>query len=143
MNRVRPCWRLLACLGLAVSGCTQLLPEDAVKVFPVTGTLSFNGDPMKHAVITFYAKDSKLTALGTANEQGDYDLTTYLTNDGAAEGDYTVTIYWPDENFKPPAGDPDPPLPPDRLKQEYNNAKQPKLTAKVLDEPNSIDFKLP
>ncbi len=74
---------------------------------------------MNGAVITFHAKNPRLKATATAAESGEYVLTTYYTHDGAPADDYLVTIHWPQENMRPTPGDPDPPLPPDRLGRIY------------------------
>ena len=111
-------------------------------MFAVSGTLTHQNKPMSGAVITFHPTNGKLTAQGTANADGKYSLTTYLANDGASAGDYAVTVYWPEEKAKP-TDDPDPPLPPDRLKEAYANVKTTKLKATVREQPNTIDFPLP
>jgi hypothetical protein len=140
-------WRgLLACagLGLVFAGCSApALPEGAVPVFPVTGVLTYQGKPMSGAVITFHSRNPRLTANATANESGQYTLTTYLSQDGAAPDDYVVTIHWPQKNKKPNAHDPDPPLTPDRLGRVYADPGTTKLRAKVREQPNTIDFTLP
>lgn len=143
MNRVDVRFGFLLCLALPLVGCSDVRPKDAVPVFPVSGTLTHLGQPMSGAVIAFHPAKSKWTAQSTADADGKYSLTTYLTNDGAAAGEYVVTIHWPAENVKTATDDPDPPLPPDRLKDAYTNAKTTKLRATVREEPNTIDFKLP
>lgn len=137
-------WLAALCLSMSLLGCSQdLRPKNSVPVFSVTGALTYDGQPMNGAVITFHPAHSKLTAQGVADSSGKYSLTTYLTNDGAAAGDYVVTIHWPTENVKAQADDSDPPLAPDRLKDAYTNAKTTKLQATVREKPNTIDFKLP
>ncbi|WP_010585067.1 hypothetical protein [Schlesneria paludicola] len=132
-------------VALAAAGCAKpAQPKDAVPVFPVTGNLVYEGESMIGAVITFHSNERQLTAQGIADELGVYSLTTYLSNDGAAAGDYVVTIHWPSTpQAAPSAADPDPPLPPDRLKSTYTNGKSSKLRATVNKCPNSIDFELP
>lgn len=68
---------------------------DAVPVYPVRGTVTFDGQPMQGAIVTFHGADSRPTAQGIADDSGRFSLTTYLADDGAAAGDYAVTIYWP------------------------------------------------
>ncbi len=127
---------------MVLAGCSDLRPKGALPVFPVSGLVSYEGKPMAGAIVTFYRRDSKMTAQGIADEEGMYFLTTYLTEDGAAAGDYAVTIYWPAESSHAP-DDPDPPLAPDRLQQVYAVAKTTTLRATVQAEDNSIDFILP
>jgi hypothetical protein len=138
-------WRgIVACASLVLGGCsTAAVPKDAVPVFPVRGALTYQQRPMNGAVITFHAKDPRLTARATAAESGEYALTTYYASDGAAPEEYVVTIHWPQENSRPTPGDPDPPLPPDRLKRAYADVGTTKLRATVRAQPNTINFTLP
>jgi hypothetical protein len=133
---------VLGALSLSHAGCSDLRPKDARPVFAVNGTLTLQNKPMNGALITFHSASSQLTAQGSADANGKYSLTTYLSDDGAPEGEYVVTIYWPEENAKP-TDDPDPPLPPDRLKEAYAHPKTTKLKATVRNQPNTIDFPLP
>ena len=143
MNRLKRVLLAVTCLSSLLGGCSSQLPKGAVPVFAVSGTLTHQSKPMNGAIITFYPAQSQLTAQATADALGKYSLTTYLSNDGAAAGEYSVTIHWPVENFTTTVGDPDPPLPPDRLGDEYANAKAPKLKATVRKQPNTINFTLP
>lgn len=125
------------------------LPEGAKKVFVVRGELKFQGAPMDGAVVTFYtdpptAGTSSLSPTGTADESGKYALTTYLKDDGAPEGNYRVTIYWPMKTGGNAAKkEIDEPLPPDRLQYAYSHPKTTTLKAKVESKENTINFPLP
>lgn len=135
--------RTVFSLLLLLGGCSgNMMPADRQPVFPVTGKLTYQGIPMKGAVITFHEPSQRKTAQGVADDQGAYWLTTYLTGDGAAAGDYVVTIHWPDEKFKAPANDPDPALAPDVLRNVYTSAKTSTLKATVQQQPTTIDFPL-
>jgi len=130
---------------VSIVGCTKPVQlKDAVPVFPVSGVLQYQGQPMSGAIITFYMIDEQLTAQGIADDDGAYSLTTYITNDGAPDGDYNVTIYWPSVPAQEPTeSNPDPALAPDRLKAEFASVKTSRLTATVESESNTIDFDLP
>lgn len=139
--------------GLAAGCGSSNLPDNALQVFKVKGTLTFKGVPLKGAIITFHpaspTTDSKSKGpipTATADENGAYSLHTYLADDGAPAGEYTVTIYWPEEfKGKLPKGVPedDKPLGPDRLKKAYSDAQTSKLKANVEKKDNTIDFTLP
>jgi hypothetical protein len=122
-------------------------------VFKVHGRVTFENRPMAKAVITFHAADPgdrSTPAHATADEDGRYVLHTYRADDGAPEGDYVVTIYWPAPRPKgaassvTPDADEGGQLPTvDRLKNRYSNASTSKLRARVEPRDNEIDFHLP
>jgi hypothetical protein len=131
-------------------GCGGInLPEGAKKVFVVRGELKYQGKPMDGAVVTFYCDPpatgtSSLSPTATADETGKYALTTYLKDDGAPEGHYRVTIYWPMKTTGNAAkNDIDAPLPPDRLQYVYAQSQTTPLKAKVEAKENTIGFQLP
>ena len=63
-----------------------------VPVFPVTGKLEYAGSPLSNAVISFAPLDGQPVATGRTNSNGEYALTTYDFEDGAAEGKYKVIV---------------------------------------------------
>ncbi len=128
---------------VSLAGCGSSLPEGALPVFPVTGALTYEGQPMSGAIITFHRAKPALTARAVADASGKYVLTTYLADDGAPAGEYVVTLYWPSDKPAAQTNDPDPPLPPDRLNQVHANPATSKLRGTIREEPNTVDFKLP
>lgn len=69
------------------------------KVYPVKGKILVNGQPAKACQITFHRTTPgdpafPATPNGLTNENGEFQLTSYVANDGAAEGEYIVTIEW-------------------------------------------------
>ncbi|MDY3552735.1 hypothetical protein R5W24_001823 [Gemmata sp. JC717] len=141
-------------VGLAAGCGRSNLPDHAVPVFKVGGTLTHKGAPMGKAIVTFHpaapapgdVKTKPPVATATADEQGRYVLSTYNAGDGAPEGPYTVTVYWPQDvkkKAKASLPEDDEPLGPDRLKKQYADPKTSKLTATVGKSENTIDFNLP
>jgi hypothetical protein len=65
---------------------------------PVAGKAFFEGVPIPGAQVTLVnAKGSKgVTAVGVVAADGSFQLSTYRGNDGAAAGDYHVTVVWRD-----------------------------------------------
>ena len=66
-----------------------------MQVYPVSGVIKFNGEPMKGGgSIAFLPKESRPGKMpgGTILEDGTYKLTTYEPNDGALPGEYRVAI---------------------------------------------------
>ncbi len=84
-------WAALVCL--AISGCgggsTYKPPSE---VYPVSGTVTYNGQPVAGATVTFFAAEAQRTAAGMTNDQGVYRLTTFTSNDGAVVGKQSVTV---------------------------------------------------
>jgi hypothetical protein len=60
---------------------------------PVSGSVTFQGKPLAGANITFLstASDGK-SASGKTDDNGNYQLSSYATHDGAIPGDYIVTV---------------------------------------------------
>jgi hypothetical protein len=67
------------------------------KVYPVKGKILVNGKPANECKIylnrTFDDKNPVMPT-GLTNESGEFQITSYDTNDGAPEGKYVVTIEW-------------------------------------------------
>jgi len=85
-------------LGLAViaaalaSGCDKGGAQRP-KTFPVTGTVTLDGQPVGGASVTFAPSGGKGTpAIGTADASGKYALKSFGTQQGAQPGQYAVGI---------------------------------------------------
>ncbi len=78
-----------------------------------------------------------------ADDQGNYQLSTYHLNDGSPEGEFVITIYWPDKRqLKADILEEEQDLP-DLLRGQYSNARISKLRATVNPtEDNEISFAL-
>jgi hypothetical protein len=79
-----------ASLGLLAFGCgdgSGLEPR-----FPVSGKLTYKGEPVKNAVINFVPVGGGRGATGKVEEGGTYTLTTHDPDDGALPGKYKVTV---------------------------------------------------
>lgn len=79
---------------LAAVGCNK---SDRVPVHPVEGQLTWNGQPLANAFIVLHpqnaAADSKvLPARAQTDAEGKFQVTTYDQADGAAIGEYKVTV---------------------------------------------------
>lgn len=91
--RFRPAHVSLAAAWLASSlmlvGCGSSGPEMA----PVSGTVSYNGEPLKKGMIAFVSSDpARQNATAMIGPDGSYTLQTIEPGDGAQVGDYTVTV---------------------------------------------------
>jgi hypothetical protein len=108
----------------ALAGCGDEQPlQNRKPVFPTAGQFLVNGAPAEGAMITFHPQNSTgpgraIPSQARADAEGKFALTTYAREDGAPEGEYIVTVYWP--AARPPAAehdedDSESTLPPDRL----------------------------
>lgn len=81
-------------LGCAVllSGCGSKQPPPPAKVYPVSGKVTYKGEPLVGADLTFFNEESNRSAFGRTNDRGEYKLTTFSPNDGAVPGKHLVTI---------------------------------------------------
>lgn len=151
---------LVACatFALAAAGCGSDPAEaDRPQRFPVTGTVTYQNQPLAGAQVTFnpQAPDGK-AAFGRTDDNGVYELTTFEAGDGAVAGKYTVTIQkyetpeitgteGSEEEYVPPeATNAPPPEPPKNLApQKYSNVRTSDLQADVSQGgDNTHDFTL-
>jgi hypothetical protein len=112
---------------IAAAGCNRA-DSDMKPVYPVEGSLFVKGKPAKGAAVTFHplpldsVRGTTLTPRATVSDDGSFRLATYNTDDGAPEGEYAVTIYWPGKRGGNANQDADPlDLPPDQLGLRYTD----------------------
>lgn len=91
--------RLLFCVAVAgllvTGGCGG---SNRPQLAPVSGKILNGGEPVEGAQVTFYPTfDAPRNAIGTTNAEGEFQLTTFDTNDGAMPGEYIVTVYKPEQ----------------------------------------------
>jgi hypothetical protein len=114
----------VALLAVGALGCTQ---SDTV---PVTGVLTFKGQPADQAEVMFNPKTGRI-ATGVTDANGRFTLSTAKPNDGALPGEYIVTLceyYPPDKPPKmPPPGQPLP----SRFPPKYGDPAKSPLTVTV------------
>lgn len=88
-------WPLAGCafltLSLLLTGCGD--STGLAKRYPVSGTVTYNGQPVASGTIEFHPTDfdNQRSAVGTI-ENGEYYLTTAIDGDGALPGEYKVAI---------------------------------------------------
>jgi hypothetical protein len=109
------------------------------RVYPVSGTVLFEGKPAAGAVVKFYSADAAdknakdvLIPQGVVGADGSFRLTSYKSEDGAPAGNYRVSVFW----ARPSKGgdDFDKLLVPPR----YLNAGTSGLTAEVAASPTAL-----
>jgi hypothetical protein len=90
--RTRYARKLAWCLGALL--CTSC-GNGRVPVYPVTGKVLMGGKPLPRATLVFHPTgDSPLHPVGTVDDDGSFQLTTYDQGDGAPAGKYQVTVEW-------------------------------------------------
>jgi hypothetical protein len=125
-----------AALLLGVAGCSESDPN-RVPTFPVQGTVLLHGAPVPGAMVVLHPKNSASTAppaSGHVAPDGAFTVTTYEGNDGAAEGEYTVTVtlHRPvpqGDGFKPG---------PNVLPRKYENAATSDLVVRIAQGENRL-----
>ena len=75
-----------------LSGCGSSSEGPPEPVFPVTGVVTYKGQPVVGADITFMNQEKKRSGFGRTDAEGRYELTTFAQNDGAVEGKSLVTV---------------------------------------------------
>jgi hypothetical protein len=131
-------WIVLFALVVTLPACGP----SRKSVFPVKGKVTdADGKPAVGAQVIFHRVNSDpndketISAVGTTDQSGEYTLTTYNKDDGAPEGDYTVTVTWPAEKKTPGPG-----LGPDRLNGQYANVASSQIKRKVSKSgPNEME----
>lgn len=121
-----------------LTGCEQADPN-RVAVFPVTGAATLNGQPLPAgALVVLHPKNTTdarvLPARGHVGSDGTFKITTYEDNDGAAAGDYAVTV-----TYYPPVQKGDSVAPgPNVLPRKYENAVTTDLVIHVAEGDNQL-----
>jgi len=132
------------------------------KRYPVSGNVTYNGNPLAKGNISFVSEDGKgVGATGTI-ENGSYTLSTGGNNDGAQAGKYKVTVTAKEDSLEKAKADfakdnrkgIDPGYLPGRyvaaaetkakslIPLGYGDVRSTTLEAEVKAEPNSINFAL-
>jgi hypothetical protein len=143
-------WGTLALLTLCLPhlGCGEGgVPADAATV---QGVVTFNGDPVSDATVTFRSDDNR-SAVGKTDEQGQYKLSSPQIPGGAAPGTYKITVTkreqlqtesiteeHPDYGKPMPA----PPEPKHLLPQKYSQPNTSGLEATITQGANEVPLEL-
>ncbi|MGL4553907.1 MAG: hypothetical protein ACRC33_22335 [Gemmataceae bacterium] len=101
-----------------------------LKTVPVSGKLFSRGKPAAGALVIFNPPsqaDEKdpIYPKGTVKDDGSFRLTTYAQDDGAPEGEYSVTVLWQGTRAGGEGGGAD------KLGGRYADPRSPRLKATV------------
>lgn len=134
---------LLYLLGVLLSlcasaGCGQ---GKRVNLCPVEGKLLVSGQPAGSASVYFYPCDptQRRIPVATTAPDGTFQLTTIRSGDGAPEGNYDITVVWPDYSI--PRDECADPLH-DRLNLRYADRSKTDLHATIRPGKNELVFRV-
>jgi hypothetical protein len=144
-------WLTMLVILPVVGGCGKGSSIDGV--VPVSGNVTYQGEPVEGAIVTFLPQGTQRAATGRTDASGQYKLTTLEAEDGAMPGDYQVTIAKTEVSGTRDTEDDTPPpvfdsgLPPIYSKElvpvKYKNVQTSGLTAQVSDSgTNEFSFNL-
>jgi hypothetical protein len=145
-------------LGGLIAGCGGEVRTGSEPVYPVSGVVTYQGQPVEGADVTFRNAEKNRSAFGRTDDQGRFRLTTFSANDGAVAGTHSVTVVklstpaetapavdLESEAYVPPrmGQSTAPGGPKSELPQRYSDPASSGLTATVeADGANEFDFAL-
>jgi hypothetical protein len=122
---------------MTLIGCSESKPE-RVAVHPAVGTLTVKGQPAPGAFVTLHPKtkfgEDVPPPRANVDKNGSYKLTTFSGNDGAPEGEYTVTVRW----YKPIKQGADLLQGPNVIPAKYTRPESSDLTVRIAAGDNSL-----
>lgn len=121
----------------ALMGCGS----GSAKSYPVQGKVLVNGKPVGGAEVIFYPHNpaQQRVSVGNSGPDGSFQLMTLQAGDGAPEGNYDITVMWPDYTI--PRDECVDPLH-DRLKQRYAERGKAGLHAEIRPGNNVVLLEL-
>jgi hypothetical protein len=124
-----------------ISGCAE--PNEHPKTFPVTGKVTYKGQPVPKGTITFQP-DQGQAAVGEIQPDGTYQLSTFSQGDGAVAGHHRIfVIANTADPTKIPGSTPGWTPPKDLVPQKYNKLETSGLEATVSEDKKEYNFDLP
>lgn len=131
------------------AGCGGSTAEPALEVFPCTGVVTLNGEPLAEATVSAVPNGTTQGSGGVArsNERGEFKLTHIRGEDGLPPGEYklTVSLRKNPDGTVPPANDPTPPIESkavETLPPEYSDLQSTTLTHTVTRDAKPLELKL-
>jgi hypothetical protein len=133
-------WKCRATLAFALLTCLGCGKDSGHGVYPVHGRVLYNGKPVANAQVTFHpvgdVKRDTIRPVGKVDEQGNFKLTSFKNGDGAAPGEYQVTVVWLlAKPFRPGS---DETVSANYLPDMYANVETSRLTATVTAGSNEL-----
>ncbi len=147
---------LFTVLCVTMLGCGGSAKSNREPVFKIRGKVTYKGQPVADADVTFTCEEKNRGAFGKTNARGEFQLSTFRPNDGAVAGKHVVTVvkveateatkeaplesaeYNPDAVAKPVSNK----GPKNTIPAKYGNAKTSDLFCVVLDDGNNDEVVL-
>lgn len=126
---------IFLCLLSTAFGCSG--PNHRPDTYPVSGQVYFRGQRAAGAVIQLTALNGRpfkvLAPHAIVAGDGTFEITTYVTGDGAPAGTYALTLTWsvpPKPGFEDDG--------PDRFRKRYADVRQPLRKVEVKTAENNL-----
>jgi hypothetical protein len=125
--------------GAMLLGLVSCGHDGRNEVYPVKGKVLFQGNSAEGATVTFHPAegDSPKASLPGAQvrKDGEFQLSTFRSYDGAPAGRYVVTIVYPSSDRR----ENDENIGPDLLRGRYANPKTSPLRIEILKQDNKLE----
>ncbi|GDY08705.1 hypothetical protein LBMAG52_21910 [Planctomycetia bacterium] len=83
----------LVLASLVLVGCGGSEPVGKREpVYPVSGTVTYKGQPVADADVTFLCQEKNMSSFARTDAKGKFKLTSYASFDGAPSGKQTITV---------------------------------------------------
>ena len=85
---------LLCCIAGCGDSADDQWTEKRPQTYPVQGRMLYNGEPLADATVSFTStgSDVSIGAAGRTDKNGEFELTTYSSGDGAIAGLHRVSV---------------------------------------------------
>lgn len=135
----------LCCVALAtVCGYRGDRESSPPRAFRVTGRLFVDDYLAANACVAFHPINKETSQgrcpVAMTKRDGSFELTTYAMHDGAPDGDYMVTVTWPDDALPVDECECVEPLQHDRLGGRYADPRKTSLAVTILPQDNYINL---
>lgn len=127
---------------LALVGCGEPKGGPRLKVVPIEGEVSLDGEVPHEAMVNLHPvtphvmprEGQVIASLGQVDEAGKFTISTYILDDGAPPGDYKITVTWNEATgVMKNAWDG-----PDRLKGKYADVEKTEFQVTVPEEHDGV-----
>jgi hypothetical protein len=124
-----------------MAGCKKTPPLPGPTPQPVHGRVIYRGQPAQGFRVLFHPttpwKGAQFAPSAMTDKNGEYQLRSYQSDDGAPAGEYTVTFQWLKTISTNDPADVQPEI--DQLKGLFNDPKKSRFKAVVREGNNEIE----